>query len=380
MPALPPHPSSHRTARRVVAGIAVVVTAVLAGDAALAACGWGDSASQTERVGRRRHHRTANSWWSWGASSTTVPDTSSTVPGEAPPDTSEVPPSADPTVPAAPGSTTPPAPGGPVSPPPSGGGGWWKPSSATPLALHWVLGGPLDLNDPVAMGLRAMDGSALPEPDVYDIDGQMNSAETVAALHARGKKVICYFDAGVFETYRPDAGLFPASVIGNADAGWDGSFWLDIRRIDVLEPIMRARIADCKAKGFDAIEPDEIDGYENDPGFPLTYQDQLAYDRAVATWAHEAGMSIGQKGNLDQTRDLVDWFDWTLNEECGQYNECTTGGGGLQLYSEAGKAVWIAEYQPGALDCNLAVSRRWNASLYELGLPTNGGRQPCGGW
>lgn len=230
------------------------------------------------------------------------------------------------------------------------------------------------------MGLRDMNGATLPAPDVYDIDGQMNTAATVAALHRAGKKVICYFDAGVFESYRPDAGLFPRSVIGAPDEGWNDSFWLDIRQVSVLEPIMRARIADCKAKGFDAIEPDEIDGYENESGFPLTYEDQLVYNRAVATWAHEAGMSIGLKGDLEQAADLVDWFDWTLNEECGRYDECTTGGGGLQVFSDAGKAVWIAEYRTRDLDCAALTARRWNAALYALGLPTDGARQPCPGW
>ena len=256
----------------------------------------------------------------------------------------------------------------------------WKPSSQQPLALHWVLDGPLDLNDPVAMGQRDPDGDALPEPDIYDIDGQMNTAATVSALQQRGKKVICYFDAGAYESYRPDAERFPKAVIGSPDQGWDNSFWLDIRRIDVLEPIMRDRIADCKAKGFDAVEPDEIDGYENESGFPLTYQDQLAYNRAIATWAHEAGLSVGQKGNLEQTADLVDWFDWTLNEECGRYDECSTGGGGLQQYSDAGKAVWIAEYRAADLDCAAMSRQRWNAALYELGLPADGGRGPCPGW
>ena len=246
--------------------------------------------------------------------------------------------------------------------------------------MHWVLGDALDLANPVAMGLRDRSGLALPAPDVYDIDGQMNSAATVAALHAIGRKVICDFDAGVFESDRPDATRFPRSLIGHPDAGWNDSFWLDIRKVDALRPIMEARIADCVAKGFDAVEPDEVDGYSNDSGFPLTYQDQVVYNRAVASWVHAAGLSVGQKGDLDQTADLVGYFDWTLNEECGRYDECATGGGGLQQYSAAGKAVWIAEYRAQDLDCAQASAHHWNAALYALGLPATGGRQPCRGW
>jgi hypothetical protein len=81
--------------------------------------------------------------------------------------------------------------------------------------------------------------ATLPAPDVYDIDGELNSKATVDALHARGKKVVCYMDAGVYETYRSDASKFPAGIWGNADAGWAGSYWLDIRRVNDLAPIIR---------------------------------------------------------------------------------------------------------------------------------------------
>jgi hypothetical protein len=253
------------------------------------------------------------------------------------------------------------------------------PTADRPLTLHWVLDGPLDLNDPVQMGLRDFAGNPLPEPDVYDIDGEFNSAATVRALQARGKKVICYFDAGVFETYRTDAHKFPREVIGNPDEGWDGSYWLDNRRIDVLEPIMRARMQMCRDKGFDAIEPDEIDGYSNNPGFPLTYQDQLRYNKALARWAHELGMSIGLKGDIDQAADLADDFDWTLNEECYEFNECTPA---LRSFTQRNKAVWIAEYKnysatTWAAICANSRAERFNTARYQLGLPRNGGRQPC---
>ena len=213
-----------------------------------------------------------------------------------------------------------------------------------------------------------------------------------------GKKVICYMEAGAYETYRPDAAKFKAlspRIWGAADEGWPGSYWLDIRRIDELAPIMKARFQICKDKGFDAIEPDEITAWNNNSGFPLTYADQIAYNRAVAGWAHAIGMSIGLKGDLEQAHDLVDDFDWTLNEECYQYDECSQvsneGRGadgkdyaGLQLFAKAGKAVWIAEYT-GYSDsrwskiCADSQANHYNTALYALGLPNNGGRKPCSG-
>jgi hypothetical protein len=278
---------------------------------------------------------------------------------------------------APPPATTTTLPGAPASP-------LWKPSSAHSLALHWVLGDALNLNDPTQMGVRDFHGQALPAPDVYDIDGECNPASTVAALQAQGKKVICYIDAGAYETYRSDAASFPKSVIGSPDHGWNGSFWLDVRKISVLAPIMQARIANCRAKGFDAVEPDEVDGYANTTGFPLTAADQLAYDEAVAGWVHAAGMSVLLKGDIDQAVTLQPFFDFTLNEECDLFANCSPG---LDAFSTAGKAVFIAEYPddtPTAYPVNTtgaacvnAAAKHWNLSWYKLGLPNNGGRQPC---
>src|SRR6266550_197751 len=105
---------------------------------------------------------------------------------------------------------------------------------------------------------------------MYDIDMFDNDVSVVASLHAQGRKVICYISAGTFENWRPDAASFPAVVKGNAVSGWPGENWLDIRRLDILGPIMTARLDLCQTKGFDGVEPDNIDGYANGTGFPLT--------------------------------------------------------------------------------------------------------------
>ena len=51
-----------------------------------------------------------------------------------------------------------------------------------------------------------------------------------------------------------------AGDLGQRRRGLAGEYWLDIRRINDLAPIMQARFQMCKAKGFDGIEPDNIDG------------------------------------------------------------------------------------------------------------------------
>jgi len=173
----------------------------------------------------------------------------------------------------------------------------------------------------------------------YDIDGFDNTAAEVATLHGQGEHVICYIDVGTAENFRPDYSSFPASVLGSSN-GWPGEKWLDIRQLSVLEPIMTARFRMCKEKGFDAVEPDNMDGYENKSGFPLTAAEQLTYDEWVATEVHSLGMAVLQKNDGEQTNELEPYFDGALDEQCNQYKECSN----FQPYLAAGKPVLNAEY------------------------------------
>jgi hypothetical protein len=174
----------------------------------------------------------------------------------------------------------------------------------------------------------------------YDIDGFENSAAEVATLHAEGKHVICYIDVGTYEPERPDATEFPVGVLGNEVQGWPGERWLDIADTSVLEPIMTKRFQMCREKGFDAVEPDNMDGYENGAGFPLSASEQLTYDEWVAEDVHSLGMAVLQKNDGGQTAQLEPFFDGALTEQCNQYHECSS----FQPYLSAGKPVLNAEY------------------------------------
>lgn len=174
----------------------------------------------------------------------------------------------------------------------------------------------------------------------YDIDGFATSASQVAALHRLGRRVICYIDAGTWENWRPDAGAFPRRLLGRGN-GWPGERWLDIRRLSVLEPIMRARFQMCARKGFDALEPDNIDGFENRTGFPLTAREQLVYDEWIASEAHRLGLAVFEKNDPEQARSLEPYFDGVLDEQCNEYHECSS----FQPYLSAGKPVLDAEYR-----------------------------------
>jgi hypothetical protein len=201
--------------------------------------------------------------------------------------------------------------------------GHWHPPPRP--SWYWQLTGTVDNSRPAS---------------VYDIDGFETAPSEVAALHAAGKHVICYIDVGTWENFRRDAGQFPKAVLGRPN-GWPGERWVDIRQLSVLEPIMTARFQMCAHKRFDAIEPDNIDGYSNDTGFPLTAAEQLAYDEWVAGEAHSLGLAVFQKNDPEQTRVLERFFDGVLDEQCNQYQECSSFG----PYLRAGKPVLNAEYQ-----------------------------------
>ena len=89
--------------------------------------------------------------------------------------------------------------------------------------------------------------------------------------------MVCYMNAGGWEEWRPDAGEFPTGIIGDDLNDWEVERWLDVRRVNILASIMEARMDSCRDKGFDGIEPDNIDRFLNDTGYDLTSKDQLAY-------------------------------------------------------------------------------------------------------
>ncbi|MEU6116535.1 endo alpha-1,4 polygalactosaminidase [Streptomyces sp. NPDC047117] len=230
----------------------------------------------------------------------------------------------------------------------------WQPKPGTDW--QWQLTGRLD---------RGVDAP------VYDIEGFDHGKATVAGLHRDGRKVICYLSVGAWEDWRPDAGDFPKSVIGRSN-GWKGERWLDIRKLDVLEPLLAKRFDMCRDRGYDAIEPDNVDGYANRSGFPLTAADQLRFNRMVARLAHERGMAVGLKNDLDQIPQLVKDFDFAVNEQCAQYGECDR----LTPFIRAGKAVFHVEYElPTDRFC--ATSRKLKLSSLEKEMDLTAWRRTC---
>ena len=230
----------------------------------------------------------------------------------------------------------------------------WLPEPGA--SWQWQLSGALDLSV---------------EADIFDLDYETTTTTETGILKSAGRRLVCYLSVGSAEDFRADAGGFPAAVRGKAMSGWPDEQWLDIRRTDILLPVMAQRMDICAAKGFDAVEPDNVDGYRNETGFPLTAADQLDYNRAIAGLAHERGLSVALKNDVDQIPELVDDFDFAVNEECVRYEEC----GLYEPFTHAGKAVLHVEYQ-GALDFCAESAQHGFSSLVKP-LDLGPARQSC---
>jgi hypothetical protein len=275
------------------------------------------------------------------------------------------------------GSGTSPSSGGSTGSPTNGGtppGGtaasWWAPKPSD----SWLWD--LDLSSVPSPTVSRGPSVANYSADVYDIDPTLLGSQGIATLHKNGKKVVCYVDVGSWEPGRADAASFDSNCIcgrniplkddgtcpGNSHKmnGWD-EWWFDLHdascRANVVAGMLK-RFQNAANLGCDAIEPDNLDAWQNadasgvkSAGWGITMADQNAYLTQLAKNAHSLGMGILLKNagsllvddngdNTPYTDAIVSAFDGSLNEQCHQYSECGT----YAKFGAAGKVMWNAEY------------------------------------
>jgi hypothetical protein len=175
--------------------------------------------------------------------------------------------------------------------------------------------------------------------DMFDIDGFDNSTGVVASIHARA-------------SVRPLA-------------GYPDEHWVDVRRLSGLAPVIDARLQMCASKGFDGVEIDNIDGWDNPSGFPLTPEDAEAWLASVANEAHALKLFVLWKNDPYLASFGKRYFDGALSEQCFTFEECTaaqndgttffpgltcnttTNPCGVAQFASAGKWVGEVEYKWG---------------------------------
>lgn len=226
---------------------------------------------------------------------------------------------------------------------------WWQPAPGTKMHIQYA--GTIDANLDV---------------DAYNIDLEDTSQSKINQIKANNKKVICYFSAGSWENWRSDAAAFPASVKGNTMSGWPDEKWLDVRQLSILMPIMEARLDKAVNKGCDAVDPDNVDGWDgNNTGFPISKYDQMSYIAALSNAAHARGLAISMKNNPNLINYMSTYIDFAVIEQCHEYNECDA----YLVMPQQGKAAFQIEYNRATTAfCPPSITRNFDAQKKYLKL------------
>jgi endo-alpha-1,4-polygalactosaminidase (GH114 family) len=213
-------------------------------------------------------------------------------------------------------------------------------------------------------------GGGCVHPDVFDIDlyvdgrvSQNNhtiNTAAVEAIHDRDAHAICYLSAGTAERFRPDYHRYVRfdrrhhhGLIGKPfSSRFPNEFWLNVRngrgQRDFILRRIEARTEKCARAGFDGVEYDVVDAYAQGrrvTGWRIRPHAQLVFNRALGRIAHRNGLSAALKNDIGQLERLESHFDYAINEQCFQYNECTTNPPpGYRAFLREGKAVFQVEY------------------------------------
>ncbi len=225
------------------------------------------------------------------------------------------------------------------------------------ISWQWQLSGQVDTSYKV---------------DLYDVDLFDTPEIVIEKLKEKDIIVICYFSAGSWENWRKDANEFSKDVLGKPLDGWPDERWLDVDAYEKFSSIMEARMDLAVEKGCDGVEPDNVDGYSNNNGFEINYGDQIEYNKWLAEQAHSRNLSIALKNDLEQVSELEPFFDFAVNEQCFEYEECEL----LKPFVENNKAVLGVEYELD-LDEFCADAEDMNFSWLKMSYDLGGERKSC---
>lgn len=221
----------------------------------------------------------------------------------------------------------------------------WRPPPGA--SWQWLPSEPVDVTPPV---------------DVYDLPLADTTPATITEIHAQGAHAVCRFPIGIISTRDPHrAGLDP-TLLGNPVVGHPDERYLDLRRLDLLRPLLAARVDDCWATGFDGVDATGLDTFftpgPDGVGFPVGLADQVAIAHLVADLAHARGLAVGL--HVGATAAASDAFvsdveqvtDFAVVDRCvGGVGGRPPGCGPFASYPRHGKAVLHVEYledYPGA--------------------------------
>lgn len=193
-----------------------------------------------------------------------------------------------------------------------------------------------------------LDGRYTPAADVAIVSSDPRIGRIAAASSAQDVPLdtrlynICYLN--VFQTQPDESASWLAThrdlilmsgdqPVHDDDPDWQGELLFDVstslKQTKLLE-LQRGWISACKAAGYKAIEPDNIDSYTRSRRM-LTAEQAQAYMTLFAAEAHAQGMAVAQKnvttwvreaGADGKLRAQSVGFDFAIVEECQVAGDC----------------------------------------------------------
>ncbi|KAH7100798.1 glycoside hydrolase family 114 protein [Auriculariales sp. MPI-PUGE-AT-0066] len=139
------------------------------------------------------------------------------------------------------------------------------------------------------------------------------------------------------------------------DPEWPGEYMFNTTTAanrQALATIVEDWIKGCADKGFNAIEPDNLDTFTRSHDL-ISPDDNLQYAKLFTDYAHSINLAVGQKnageelGNLGQS---IAGFDFAIAEECQANSNSTTGYDECATYTDVyGNEVLEIEYDVEAV-------------------------------
>ena len=135
------------------------------------------------------------------------------------------------------------------------------------------------------------------------------------------------------------------------DPNWDGEYLIDLSTAEKrtaavawVKPMTQA----CAAKGFQAVEFDNLDSWTRFQDSPVAAQppfgraEAVAYATLLVADAHALGLAAAQKNTAElsktEARGQIG-FDFAIAEECGRWQECG------RYRANYGNLVYVIEYR-----------------------------------
>ncbi|MFI1990879.1 endo alpha-1,4 polygalactosaminidase [Actinoplanes sp. NPDC020271] len=250
------------------------------------------------------------------------------------------------------------------------------PASATPAATATATAKPGTWTPPPANATFDYQiGGAYTPPTGTTVVSRDSEAAPAAGIYN-----ICYVNAfqaqpgaeSWWKTNHPDLLLHDAAGNLVIDEDWDElmlDFSTEAKRT-ALTGIVGGWMDQCAAKGFRAVEPDNLDSYSRSKNL-LTQAQAVAYATALSTRAHAKGLAIGQKNTADLSSANVKkiGFDFAVAEECADYDECGA------YTASYGNNVIVIEYSRSGFTkaCN-SYGSRLSIVLRDVDVTTPGSK------